>query len=186
MFSLLMSYSLAATPREVAHVYYLLNSGRPAEAQSEATDSLNGDPEDLWMQVAWLYARVRGAPAAAAEVVATEQAWVALKPEDPVRRAALGFALMLQQTAKEPNSDWLPEKPGHWCDEVLPWFTPLPAAPEQGVRALSLRQQILHACEQDDAADRAELLAMVDVTPGRCRRRSGWGWMGQWRPPRFR
>lgn len=149
---LLVSQALAA-PADIAHGWYLAETGRPREAAHVAVTRLDEDPADLAAHRLYIWAIGVGLEDGAA-LETLYRSWLASDAENAAARVALAAVL-----------SWRNSRPGPWCNEVEDLLDPLPPAPEDAYWSLRVRYGARRSCPADEAEDRRALLEMSGHTP---------------------
>lgn len=161
MLFLLPLPALAATPEELVELRYLDDSGRNDLARRRARALVEADPSDVSAQLTWIRLNRWHGPRVATGMEQTYRAWLAQSPDDPGRKLELAFAKMLVSSGGQ-SHDVFPERPGPWCEEVLPLLDASAADPELRAKILWNRQFALDRCGMDDQAERQALLALAE------------------------
>jgi len=150
---LLVTVGFAATPEQIAHGWYLAESGRLQAAAEVAVAALADNPDDLEAHRLYVWALKEGLQDGAA-LEQQYRAWREAKPEDDHARVALAGVLVSNN-----------QEAGVWCGEVEALLDPLPA--DSGVRYWAHRYRLAArtVCAGDVATDRDAILALAAVTP---------------------
>ncbi|MFH1466683.1 MAG: hypothetical protein ABIO70_20020 [Pseudomonadota bacterium] len=150
---LLVAASLAANPEEIAHGWYLAESGRLQAAAGVAAVALAENPHDLEAHRLYVWALKEGLQDSAA-LEQQYRGWRLAQPDDEHARVALA-GLLVSNSAE----------PGAWCDEVEALLEPLPQ--DTGVRYWAHRYRFTAraTCPGDQRVDRDALLELAKVTP---------------------
>ena len=151
--TLFMASALAGTPEDVAHGWYLAESGHTQEASQVAVYVLQQDPTNIPAHRLYIWSMGTGMHDGAA-LEGQYRAWMQEDPDAAAARIALSVVL-----------SWRNQQPGDWCDEVESLLSPLPQNPEDRYWALRARYAARRRCPADAQQDRADLLAMADETP---------------------
>ncbi len=150
---LLVAGAMAATPEDIAHGWYLAESGRLQQAAQLAAAALAENHDDLQAHRLYIWSLKEGIQDGGA-LEAQYRAWVEAEPDNDVARVAL-VGLIAGEHRDE----------GPWCDEIETLLEPLPK--DTGVRYWAHRYRYMARdyCPADQAEDRDALLELATITP---------------------
>jgi len=151
--ALLVAAGLAATPEDIAHGWYLAESGRLEGASHVATRALVENSHDLQAHRLYIWSLDQGIQDLAA-LELQYRAWQQADPDNDYTRVALAGLLVVGN-----------QEQGAWCDEIEALLDPLPK--DTGVRywAHRYRYAARAVCPAEQGEDRAALLELATVTP---------------------
>jgi tetratricopeptide (TPR) repeat protein len=150
---LLVTAAMAASPEDIAHGWYLAESGRLQQAATLAAQALAENPHDLQAHRLYAWTLTEGIQDAAA-LEQQYRDWYASEPEDDYARVALVGLLVATHGG-----------PGPWCQEVERLLDPLPKDTGLQYWAHRYRHSARGSCGADTSEDRQALLELATVTP---------------------
>jgi tetratricopeptide (TPR) repeat protein len=150
---LLVASAIAATPEDIAHGWYLAESGRLKQAAQLAAVALSENPHDLQAHRLYILSLVEGLQDGAA-LEQQYRGWREAEPDNDYARVALAGLLVD-----------LHEEEGPWCDEVEALLNPLPKDTGVLFWAHRYRYTARGVCPADPAEDHQALLDLAKVTP---------------------
>ncbi len=153
LLALLVATSLAATPEDIAHGWYLAESDRLQQAAQLAAQALAENNHDLEAHRLYTWALKEGIQDSAALELQYRE-WLGSDPDNDYARVALAGLLVSNN-----------REPGAWCEELEAMLDPLPT--DTGIRYWAQRYRYIARaiCPADQAEDRAALLDLATVTP---------------------
>jgi tetratricopeptide (TPR) repeat protein len=153
LLTLIVASALAATPEDIAHGWYLAESGRLQQAAQLAASALAENDHDLQAHRLYIWSLKEGLQDGAA-LEQQYRGWYELEPDNDYARVALVGLLV-----------GLHEEEGPWCDEVEALLKPLPKDTGILYWAHRYRYAARGLCPADSAEDRQALLDLAKVTP---------------------
>lgn len=153
LLALLITTSLAATPEDIAHGWYLAESGRLQQAARLAAEALSENHHDLEAHRLYNWALKDGIQDSAA-LERQYREWWRNEPENDYARVALAGLLV---------SNYL--EPGAWCEELEALLDPLPH--DTGVLYWAHRHRFAarEVCPADQAEEWTALVNLSTITP---------------------
>ncbi len=153
MVALLATPLLAATSEDIAHGWYLAESGRMEQAAQLAARALADNPHDLQAHRLYVWTLQEGLNEGPA-LQQQYETWHAEEPDNDYARITLAGLLV-----------GINEEEGAWCEQVEALLEPLPK--DTGVRywAHRYRYAARQVCPADAVEDRQALLDLAKVTP---------------------
>jgi tetratricopeptide (TPR) repeat protein len=150
---LLVTAAMAASPEDIAHGWYLAESGRLQQAAKLAAEALAENHHDLQAHRLYVWSLTEGIQDAPA-LERQYRGWYEADPEDEYTRVALAGLLVATHAG-----------PGPWCAEVERLLDPLPK--DAGVLYWSHRYRYTArgSCGEDQTTDRQALLELATITP---------------------
>jgi tetratricopeptide (TPR) repeat protein len=150
---LLFASAMAATPEDIAHGWYLAESGRLEQAAQLAAQALSENSHDLQAHRLYVWSLDQGLQDSAA-LEQQYRAWQRAEPDNDYARVALAGLLA-----------GLNQEQGAWCDEVEALLAPMPK--DTGVKywAHRYRYTARGICPAEQSEDRQALLELATVTP---------------------
>ena len=153
LLSLLVASAIAATPEDIAHGWYLAESGRLRQAVQLAATALAENPNNLQAHRLYILSLEEGLQDSAA-LEQQYRSWQQAEPDNDYARVTLVGLLV-----------GLHEEEGPWCDEVEALLDPLPKDTGILYWAHRYRHAAREICPADQAEDRQALLDLAKVTP---------------------
>jgi tetratricopeptide (TPR) repeat protein len=150
---LIVASAVAATPEDIAHGWYLAESGRLSQATWLAAEALSENPHDLQAHRLYTWCLKEGIQDGAA-LELQYRAWQQAEPENEYARVALSGLLV-----------GLNEEAGEWCEEIETLLDPMPKDTGVAYWAHRYRYAARGICPADQAEDRTALLELAKVTP---------------------